>query len=476
MTVGASLMQREITGLTCDSRQVEPGFLFAALPGERVDGGIFIAEALNRGAAAILAPPGPVADSLSKAIPLITNANPRRLYALMAARLHVGQPKSVVAITGTNGKTSVAAFTRQIWAGLGRQAASIGTLGVQAPGRSVVGNLTTPDPVDLHRDLQILSESGVEYLAIEASSHGLAQYRLDGVKLAAAAFTNLSRDHLDYHGSMVTYSEAKLRLFSEVLPEGGVSVINADDPYAGVIMEACRSRGHRSLSYGKLGNDIRLLRSTPRAAGQKLDIVVDDLEFSVSLPLIGTFQAANALCALGLALATGAKTRAAVSALEGLEGAQGRLQFIACRANGASVYVDYAHTPDALINVLDALRPHVAGQLDVVFGCGGDRDSGKRAEMGAVAARLADHVYITDDNPRSEDPAAIRRDILATCPGAAELGDRAMAIQTAVAALGPEDMLIVAGKGHEVGQVVYEEVHPFLDADQVRAAVMEADA
>jgi UDP-N-acetylmuramoyl-L-alanyl-D-glutamate--2,6-diaminopimelate ligase len=476
VTVGARLMRREITGLTCDSRQVEPGFLFAALPGERVDGRAYIAEALNRGAAAILAPPGTTTDLLNNAIPLITDDNPRRLYALMAARLHAGQPESVVAVTGTNGKTSVAAFTRQIWTRLGRRAASIGTLGVQAPGRSVSGGLTTPDPVDLHRDLQALSASGVQYLAMEASSHGLAQYRLDGVKLAAAAFTNLSRDHLDYHGSMATYLESKLRLFSDVLPEGAVAVVNADDPYAGVVMAACRSRGQRILSYGKRGNDVRLLHASPRATGQQLDIIVDGLEFSISLPLIGAFQVANALCALGLVLATGAETRMAVAALEELEGADGRLQFIVRRTNGASIYVDYAHTPDALLNMLEALRPHVAGHLAVVFGCGGDRDSGKRPEMGAVAAHLADRVYVTDDNPRSEDPAAIRRQILATCPDAAEIGDRAMAIRTAVAALDSKDLLVVAGKGHEAGQIVGEEVHPFLDADQVRVAVTEADA
>jgi len=473
---GAAAVHRDITGITSDSRRVEPGFLFAALPGSRADGRAYIAEAVRRGAAAVLAPPDTTLGGLAAVIPLITDDNPRRLYALMAARLHAGQPATVVAVTGTNGKTSVVSFARQIWTALGRRAASYGTLGIQTAQGFEGGSLTTPDPVDLHTSLRRLAAQGVECLAMEASSHGLEQHRLDGVRLSAAAFTNLSRDHLDYHGSMAAYFEAKLRLFRDLLPADGTAVINADDAHGASVIAACRARGQRVIAYGKAGTELRLLGSEPTGNGQRLAIEVFGRRHTVDLPLIGGFQADNALCALGLVLAGGADAVAAVDSLAHVQGAPGRLQLVARHAAGAPIFVDYAHTPDALANVLDTLRPHVAGRLFVVFGCGGDRDAGKRPEMGRIAAERADVIIVTDDNPRSEQAAAIRGQILAACPGAREVGDRAAAIRLAVSELAVGDLLVVAGKGHERGQIVGTVTHPFDDAEQVRAAVAASAA
>ena len=469
---GTTAIHRDIVGITSDSRQVKPGFLFAALPGSRTDGRAYIAEALQRGASAVLAPPGATVGGLAATVPLITDDNPRRLYALMAARLHAGQPDTVVAVTGTNGKTSVASFARQIWSTLGRRAASYGTLGVQTATGLEPGSLTTPDPVDLHATLARLANSGIDCLAMEASSHGLAHHRLDGVRLAAAGFTNLSRDHLDYHGSMAAYLEAKLRLFRDVLPADGVAVVNADDAHSGAVVAACRAKGQRVLAYGRAGSDIRLVQVESDGEGQRLSIEVFARPYSVRLPLVGAFQVANALCALGLVLAGGATADAAVAALQSLTGAPGRLQWVARHLSGAPIYVDYAHTPDALANVLAAVRPYVTGRLFVVFGCGGDRDAGKRPEMGRVAARLADVVVVTDDNPRSEPPDAIRRQILAAAPDARDVADRAAAIRLAVGELTAGDLLVVAGKGHERGQIVGAVTLPFDDAEQVRAAVL----
>ncbi len=471
MKEGATAIRRDIVGITSDSRRVKPGYLFAALPGSRADGRAYIAEAMQRGAAAVLAPPGISIGGGAAAVPLIVDDNPRRLYALMAARLHAGQPDTVVAVTGTNGKTSVVSFVRQIWSALGRRAASCGTLGVQTAAGFEGGSLTTPDPVDLHETLRRLAEQGIECLAMEASSHGLEQHRLDGVRLSAAGFTNLTRDHLDYHGSMAAYLEAKLRLFRDVLPPDGIAVINADDPLGGAVMAACRARGQRVIAYGEAGADIRLLKAERAGDGQRLTIDVFGRRQTVRLPLIGAFQVDNALCALGLVLAGGADIDSAIVALEDLTGAPGRLQSVSRLPNGAGVFVDYAHTPDALANVLEALRPYVAGRLFVVFGCGGDRDAGKRPEMGRVAAELADVVVVTDDNPRSESPAEIRRQILAAVPGAREIADRAAAIRMAVAELVAGDLLVVAGKGHERGQIVGAVTMPFDDGEQVQAAV-----
>jgi len=461
----------EIGGLTADSRKVRPGDLFAALPGTHADGRDFIADAVKRGARAVLAPRGTALGETDAA--LITDDNPRRRFAQAAAHFFAPQPKTVVAVTGTNGKTSVANFARQIWAALGLRAASLGTLGIAAPGRSVAGSLTTPDPVDLHRSLAELAKDGVTHAAMEASSHGLDQFRLDGVSIAAAAFTNLTHDHLDYHGDMGAYWNAKRRLFTEVMPPRRVAVINADSPYARELVTQCRNHWHKVITFGEKGDDLRLRRIVPTANGQQIELMAIGSARQVRLPLAGAFQASNAVCALGLVLATGGAVDAAVAALDKLEGVPGRLQRVAATPNGASVYVDYAHTPDALATVLKALRPHAAGKLSVVFGCGGDRDATKRPEMGRIARELADTIIVTDDNPRGEDPALIRAAILKGCPGAREVTERRAAIQVAVRELGAGDVLLLAGKGHETGQIVGDRTLPFNDAEEARRAVEE---
>ncbi|MEE9140424.1 MAG: UDP-N-acetylmuramoyl-L-alanyl-D-glutamate--2,6-diaminopimelate ligase [Alphaproteobacteria bacterium] len=471
--------QVEIAGLSADSRTVEPAYLFAALPGTRAHGRDFIADALSRGAAAVLAPPGTqLPDEFSgSSVPVITNENPRRQFALMAARFYGRQPRLIAAVTGTNGKTSVAGFVRQIWERLGFCAGSIGTLGVIAPGSERPGALTTPDPVELHKILSDLAGRGVEHLALEASSHGLEQYRLDGVRVSAAGFTNLSRDHLDYHDGMEAYFRAKMRLFDSVMAPGGTAVLNADAPEFDVLAQVCVARGHEIISYGATGEDLRLETAVPSEMGQHVTLRVLGRRAEMKLPLFGAFQAQNVLCALGLAIACGASHEAALEAIEYLAGAPGRLELVARHPNGAPVYIDYAHTPDALANVLEALRPHVTGRIALVFGCGGDRDPGKRPLMGAVASRLADVVIVTDDNPRSEDPAAIRSQIVAPggASGAREMAGRAEAIRAAVAELQPDDLLLIAGKGHETGQIVGERVLPFDDAVVARAAVAEIE-
>jgi UDP-N-acetylmuramoyl-L-alanyl-D-glutamate--2,6-diaminopimelate ligase len=477
----ARIGDREINGLTCDSRQVEPGFLFAALPGSQVDGRAFIAQAVANGAVAILAEENTPPSSVPGDAALITAANPRKQYAQTAARFFGAQPRTIAAITGTNGKTSVAGFLRQIWAEIGYASASAGTLGVEIAGTDAGKtvdikhgfNLTTPDSVDLHRALKELADAEIEHLALEASSHGLDQYRLDGLRVSAAAFTNLTRDHLDYHGTVEAYLDAKTRLFSELLIDGGIGVINADDPYAETFRQACQARGVQVLSYGVNGKDICLKRITPRTHGQMLDVNVMGVDYEINLALTGSFQAMNALCALGLAIGMGDQPDLAVKALTNLRGAPGRVQLAGTSENGAAVYVDYAHTPDALECVLKALRPHTETRLHVVFGCGGDRDAGKRPEMGHAAAICADRVIVTDDNPRSEDPALIRRQTLEGCPGATEIGDRAKAIGDAIDGLRAGDILVVAGKGHETGQVVGDHVYPFDDVSVVQAYLAE---
>ena len=388
----------EVAGLTADSRAVLPGWVFAALPGSTVDGRNFIPSALEHGAAAILTTEGTDIDG---DIPVIRAANPRRSLALMAAAFYGAQPETVVAITGTNGKTSVAAFTRQIWRHLGIKGASMGTLGIAGPGVDRPGSLTTPDPVSLHADLAMIARAGITHLALEASSHGLDQYRLDGVTPAAAAFTNLTRDHIDYHETMAAYLAAKLRLFGELLPEGAPAVLNADSDAYGDVAAVCEGRGHRILPYGEAAGDtgFRAQSVVPTQDGLTVAFTHAGAEYTVALPLIGTFQAGNALCALALAVATGADLADAAAALEKLEGAPGRMQRVAAHPNGAPVFVDYAHTPDALETVLAAMRPHTEGRLVVVFGCGGDRDPGKRPMMGQVAADGADIAIVTDDNP-----------------------------------------------------------------------------
>jgi UDP-N-acetylmuramoyl-L-alanyl-D-glutamate--2,6-diaminopimelate ligase len=464
-----------IGALTADSRRVTPGTLFAALPGARADGRAFVADAIARGAVAILAPTGtePVPGAA-----MVTCDDPRRMLALAAARFHGRAPTTQVAATGTNGKSSVVGFTRELWRLAGRAAASIGTLGVVAPGRPVMPSLTTPDPVDLHRTLADLADAGIDHLAIEASSHGLDQRRLDGLTLAAGAFTNLSRDHLDYHGDMAAYLAAKARLFEALLPSGAAAVINADVDEAAGLVAVARARGLRPIRYGLAADaDLRVRATTPTAHGQRLHLDLFGKPSVVEVPLIGAFQAMNLLTALGLAVGAGADADQMASLLSRLGPVTGRLERVGVTPLGATIYVDYAHTPDALATMLTAIRPHVGGRLVCVFGAGGDRDPGKRPLMGAAVARLADHGIVTDDNPRTEDPAAIRAAVRAGGDGKlVEIGDRAEAIARAIADLGPIDLLVVAGKGHEQGQTLADRTIPFDDATVVRQTLARLEA
>lgn len=458
----------EILGLTADSRAVRPGFLFAALPGSRLDGRTYIADAVAKGAAAVLTTP----DIAECAVGLVRDADPRRRLARMAARFYGPQPETVVAVTGTNGKTSVAEFTRQIWNRSGYSAASIGTLGLTVDGETTGPSLTTPDPVHLHELLHELVDVSVDHAALEASSHGLDQARLDGVEIRAAAFTNLTRDHLDYHGDMDAYRTAKLGLFDRVMAPGGTAVLNMDSPEFAKFREAAERRRHRVLSYGmRPGSELRIVERRPRPTGQELEIAADGHSHLVELALIGDFQAWNALAALGLAVGSGTPMQLALAALPHLTGVRGRMEQVAVLDNGAAVYVDFAHTSDALETVLKAVRPHTDGELWCVFGCGGDRDPGKRPMMGSAVARFADRPIVTDDNPRSEDPALIRAATLAACKGGVEIGDRRTAIHETIARLAPGDVLVIAGKGHEQGQEIKGVKHPFDDATVAREAI-----
>ena len=463
----------DIVGLTADSRAVKPGYLFAALPGSQSDGRDFIADALARGAAAILAPAGTGLPPQADEIPIIGVDNPRHSLALFAGRYFGTQPRVAAAVTGTNGKTSVAWFTHQIWKRLGHRAAAVGTLGVTTAGTDSGGGagLTTADPVTLHRELKALTDDGVDHVILEASSHGLEQSRLDGVHLAAGAFTNLSRDHLDHHGTMDNYRAAKLRLFDSVLPDDATAVLNADSDDFPMFSSIARARGLRIIGYGRAADEIRIERIDVKPTGQILSIKVFGKHYEVELALPGIFQARNALCALGLAIACGDKAEEVIALLPELRSPPGRLELVGRAPNGAPIYVDYAHTPDALASLLAALRPHTAGKLGVVFGCGGDRDKGKRTQMGAIARDIVDRIYVTDDNPRSENAATIRSEILKGCPDATEIGDRADAIYHAVTELAPQDVLVIAGKGHETGQIIGDQVMPFEDAAIARDVI-----
>lgn len=461
----------EITGLTCDSRKVEPGYLFAALPGAKADGAAFIRDALSKGAAAVLSSPDVQYDGLDPNIPVITDVEPRRRYAKLAAKFFSIQPQTIALVTGTNGKTSVAEFTRQLWASVGRKAGSLGTIGLNAPGFAGGPGLTTPDAADLHRMLFDLSHAGVEHLCIEASSHGLSQYRLDGLRAGAAAFTNLSRDHLDYHATMEDYFQAKARLFSEVLTPGGTAVLNADSDRFDALKAICDEVGHPVLDYGRKANAIRLVDITPLPTGQLVRLSFDGSDVEMTLPLVGDFQVYNALAAFGLFVSTGGTMDAGLHGLEALKGAAGRMEFIGMTDNKASVFVDYAHTPDALETALKALRPHTTASLAVVFGCGGDRDKGKRPEMGAAANQYADRIYVTDDNPRSEQADDIRAAIMAATPKGIDCPGRGPAIERAIAELQTGDCLIIAGKGHETGQIVGDQVLPFDDRKLASALI-----
>ena len=458
----------EITGVTADSRKVRPGSLFVALPGSRADGRSFIAAALDAGAAAVLGPD----DVEDLPVPALHASDLRRAYALAARAFYGRQPKTCVAVTGTNGKTSVAVFCRQIFERLGHESASMGTLGVQAGADQLTPpGLTTPDAADVARLMADLADRGVTHLALEASSHGVDQRRLDGVALTAAGFTNLTQDHLDYHGTMGAYRAAKLRLFETLLPRGGAAVLNADSDAYDAFSAVAVTSGQSVLSVGEAGHGLRLASRQLVPDGQRLTLDVYGKRHQIRLPLAGAFQASNALVAAGLCIASGETAEAVLGALEHIEGAPGRLQRVGSGLHGGEAYVDYAHTPDGLETVLKALRPHARGRLIVVFGAGGDRDRGKRPLMGQAAAALADLAIVTDDNPRSEDPASIRAAILAAAPGAREIGDRRAAIRAACELLQDGDVLVVAGKGHERGQIVGAAVHPFDDVAETAAAL-----
>ncbi|NBC88046.1 MAG: UDP-N-acetylmuramoyl-L-alanyl-D-glutamate--2,6-diaminopimelate ligase [Alphaproteobacteria bacterium] len=455
----------EIAGITADSRAVEPGYLFAALPGTEVDGAQFIPAAIAAGAVAVLAAPdAPVPDGVA----VIRDPAPRRRLARMAANVFPRQPETLVAVTGTNGKTSVASFLYQIWCAQGFSAASIGTLGVHVSGETRPLRHTTPEPVELHRILDGLAGESVSHAALEASSHGLAQHRLDGARLSAAAFTNISRDHLDYHPDFESYFAAKMRLFEEVLPEGAPAVIDIDRPEGARVAELAKARGRHVWTVGHEGEAIRVSDPRPEGFGQRVEFVFDGTAYSLMLPLAGSFQVSNAAIAAGLALATGNAPEDVFPALETLEGARGRMELAGHAPSGGGIFIDYAHTPDALESALRALRPFAVGQVAVVFGCGGERDTGKRAEMGAIAQQLAERVYVTDDNPRGEDPAMIRQAIMRAASGARDIPDRREAIAAAIAELGRDDVLLIAGKGHETGQIVKGHTYPFSDLEAVR--------
>jgi UDP-N-acetylmuramoyl-L-alanyl-D-glutamate--2,6-diaminopimelate ligase len=459
----------DITGISADSRAIKPGDLFVAVAGAKDDGLRFVPAALAAGAAAVMAERAP-ATALPDGIAFVMVGDARRALARAAAKLFARQPATIAAITGTSGKTSVAAFTRQIWTALGVRAASIGTVGLISPTRQHYGSLTTPDPVALHSSLAELAGEGVTHLAIEASSHGLDQHRLDGVRVAAGGFTNLSRDHLDYHPTLEAYLAAKLRLFTDLVVPDGAAVVAADHEHADAVTAAARRRGLRLLTVGRRGTGIRLLDIAVDGFAQALSLDHAGRAYSVRLPLPGAFQVDNALVAAGLAIATGSDPAAVFAALAQLKGAKGRLELVGESA-GAPIFVDYAHKPDALAKALEALRPYATQRLVVVFGCGGDRDQGKRPMMGAIAARMADRVVVTDDNPRSESPAAIRAAILEAAPGAIEIGDRREAISASIAELRPGDVLLIAGKGHETGQIIGKQVLPFSDHEAVAAAL-----
>lgn len=484
---GGSSAARPVSGLAADSRKVTPGSVFVAVPGTRADGAGFALDAVAAGAVAIVGE-GERPAALDSGIAYVQVQDVRRALALAASRFHPRQPETVVAVTGTSGKSSVADFTRQLFAAVGRRSASLGTLGVVTSEGAAYGSLTTPDPIALHETLDRLARQGVTHMAMEASSHGIDQRRLDGVRLKAVGFTNLGRDHLDYHATLQAYREAKLRLFRELVPPGAVAVVNADGVEAARFADAAAGRGLRLVTTGRNGQDLRLLdlrRADPRLSEARADGFVQRLSiacglsgqaevFDVDFPLVGAFQVENALVAAGLVLGGDEKAVPAevIAALEHMKGVVGRLEQVGT-ARGGLCIVDYAHKPDALEHVLDTLRPFTAGRLVCVFGCGGDRDRGKRPIMGRIAAEKADVVIVTDDNPRSEAAAAIRAEILQAAPGAREIGDRAEAIHTAVRELRPGDVLVVAGKGHETGQIIGDRTMAFSDHEVLRAAIAE---
>jgi len=459
----------EITGITVDSRKVAPGYLFVALAGEKAHGASFVERAKAQGAAAVLTDKDVVMDNI---LPVIRAENPRLALAQMAAAFFGRQPAHMVAITGTDGKTSTADFYRQFWYHMGKSSASIGTLGVLAgDGKTLVeGSLTTPHPELLHK---ILADLPVDYAAMEASSHGLDQFRLDGVKLQAAAFTNIARDHLDYHKTVENYFAAKARLFSEILPHGATAVLDQDDAKFPELKKICTARGHKIIGFGKNGEQFCVVKITPMLHGQKVECEILGKQYTLEVPLVGGFQVMNILAALGLVIGTGGDLEKALAVIPKFKGVPGRLEQVAQLKNGATVFIDYAHTPAALANILNTLHPHTQHKLHVVFGCGGDRDPGKRPEMGKIADELADVAVVTDDNPRSENPALIRKAVMAVAPHAKEVADRREAIYVALKGLEAGDILVIAGKGHEKTQTIGDKILPFDDAEVTRAAVKE---
>ena len=468
-----------LSGLTADSRAVRAGMLFAALPGSATHGARFIPAALEQGAAAILtdAEGARMASAVlaDSDVALVVAEDPRAALACAAALWFGPQPETMVAVTGTNGKTSVATFTRQIWVALGHEAINIGTTGVEGAWAAPSSH-TTPDAVTLQKLLATAAQAGVTHAAMEASSHGIDQRRLDGVRLRAAGFTNLTQDHLDYHGTMEAYFDAKAQLFTRLLPDDGVAVVNLDGAMGDRMAELALARGLPVLTVGKgHGADLQIAATRPDATGQEVRYIWQGQPFQTRLGLTGAFQAENVAVAAGLAIASGEDPSAVLAVLPRLTGVRGRMQLAATRKNGAAVYVDYAHTPDAIETALRALRPHVMGRIIIVFGAGGDRDRTKRPLMGEAARKHADVLYVTDDNPRTEDPASIRAAILAACPEAHEVGDRAEAILRAVDALLPGDALLIAGKGHESGQIIGTDVYPFDDVEQASVAVAALD-
>ncbi|SDB39602.1 UDP-N-acetylmuramoyl-L-alanyl-D-glutamate--2,6-diaminopimelate ligase [Bauldia litoralis] len=475
LTIDTGTAAIDITGIASDSRAVGRGFLFAALPGSTTDGARFVDMAIAAGAVAVLAGTGADIPSLP-GVAVLRADDPRHILALMASRLHPRQPDKLVAVTGTSGKTSVATFAREIFATAGHEAASLGTIGIASRRWSTYGRLTTPDPIALHEALDRLAGEGVTHAALEASSHGLDQRRLDGIRIAAAGFTNLGRDHMDYHPTVADYLAAKLRLFTAILPADGTAVVDMDGAHAVDALAAAEARGARLIRIGRQGAEIRITGLEASGFRQRLRFDGFGKPYDVLLPLAGAFQASNALVAAGLAIGAGIAPETAFGALAGLEGATGRLELAGRKANGALVFVDYAHKPDAIATVLQALRPMTAGRLVIVFGAGGDRDPGKRRLMGEAASAHADVVVVTDDNPRSEAPASIRKAILEGAPGAIEIGDRGKAISEAMAMLGPGDVLCVAGKGHETGQIVGAEELPFSDHQVVRSVLAAEEA
>jgi UDP-N-acetylmuramoyl-L-alanyl-D-glutamate--2,6-diaminopimelate ligase len=456
--------ERAVTGFAIDHRKVAPGTIFGAFEGARFNGEDFIDAAIGFGAIAVVARP----EARVRGALHIADNEPRRRFAALAARFFAPFPQTTVAVTGTNGKTSTVELTRQLWRMAGHRAASIGTLGVTTQDDQVSTGLTTPDIVTFLSNMAGLAREGISHASFEASSHGLAQYRTEGLPVRAAAFTNLSRDHLDYHGTMDAYLAAKLRLFSEVLDADGTAVVWADDAASDAVIGAARARGVKLITVGTQGQALRLAERRPNQLGQTLTIEAGGKPYKVELPLIGAYQAANALTAAGLVIATGGDVATTLSHLARVVPVRGRIERAALTRSGAPIYVDYAHTPDAIRAAIDALRPHAAARLIIVFGAGGDRDRGKRPEMGKVAAALADVVFVTDDNPRSEDAATIRAEILAGAPRAIEIGDRRAAIKAAVDAAGAGDIVLVAGKGHEQGQIIGDRTLPFDDVAVAR--------